>query len=366
MKKNKNAKELPINDRMYIRIILAIISLQFIIVASWVIIDCLNIEYTEKELIVSYGVNNAIDYKVSYKSSEFFPEGFIPKGTDYLSLLINSIDVKFSYEMYTSKLINANYTYSIESLLVKNYINDDSVSELLSKSEMIVPITNQQLGKTNQVNIDEHMTINYEKYNMDVLAFEENFNIDTDSYLLIRMNIENNSNLLGLNNKIKDNRVAEIKIPLGKEVVSISKTVAKNIQENIYEEHINKKDFNMTLFISAILMILASLPLFIISISRLLVIINVNNYIIQKRRCFRNNEDIIAEVESFPSLKNLEIIDLKTFDDLIDIEEELRRPILFNEVVKDLESWFIIIDDKMVFRYILKAKIDKKKSKLEK
>jgi hypothetical protein len=364
MKKNK--KELPVNDRLYIRIILAVISLQFIVVASWVIIDCLNTEYIEKELIVSYGVNNNVDYKVNYKSSDFFPEGYVPKGTDYLSVLINNIDINFSYEMYTSKLINTSYTYSIESLLIKNYINGESVSELLSKSEMLVPISNQQLGKTNQIIIDENIIINYEKYNMDVLEFEDNFDIDTDSYLLLRMNIENNSNLLGLNKKIKDNRIVELKIPLGREVISISKTIDKNIQENIYEEHIINKDFNMVLFISAILMILASLPLFIISISKLLVIINVSNYVRLKRRCFRNNNDIIAEVESLPSLKNVEIIDVKTFDDLTDIEEELKHPILFNEIVKDLESWFVIMDDKFAFRYILKAKIDKNKSKSEK
>jgi len=358
-----------INDRKYIRILLTIIYLLFIIIATWIIIDCFNNKYLETNEIMSYKIDNSIDYNVNYKKNEFYSEDYIPKGTHYLSTLINSIDINFYYTMKSSKLFNTNYSYSIESILVNNYIDGSKTSELLSRHDEIVPLINNQLSKTNEINIKEYVAIDYSKYNEEVLEFQEKFGIDTDSYILVRLTVKNDSNILDYNQKIIDNRHLELKVPLGKSVIYISKVTKDDIKNNICEEKITETDFNYILFIIAILMIIVSAPFLIISIASLFVIINVSGYIRSKRKYFRNNEDIIAEVETLPNLTKLEIIDVKTFDDLLDIEEELRKPILFNEIDKERESWFIIMDDKRAYRHILKAKIEKESfigKKLEK
>ena len=52
------------------------------------------------------------------------------------------------------------------------------------------------------------------------------------------------------------------------------------------------------------------------------------------------------------------IIEVKDFEDLVNIEEELRVPILFYELIHESESWFIITTSTQAYRYILKSHAD--------
>ena len=57
-------------------------------------------------------------------------------------------------------------------------------------------------------------------------------------------------------------------------------------------------------------------------------------------------------------LYGLKIIEVKEFDDLINIAEELRVPIWFYELSDKDESWFVITTSTQAYRYILKTNID--------
>ena len=48
----------------------------------------------------------------------------------------------------------------------------------------------------------------------------------------------------------------------------------------------------------------------------------------------------------------------KDFEDLVNIEEELRVPILFYELIHESESWFIITTSTQAYRYVLKSHAD--------
>ena len=360
MSKENIKKPISIQDQKYLRTILAILSLTFTIVALWIVVDSFNNKYTDKNLTLSYKVNSEIDYNVNYKENEFYSNDYVPSGTEYLSALINNVDIKLSYSMSSSKLMNSSYKYSVETIFVSNYVEGKKITELLKNSNELVPHIEHKLIRTSEVNIEEYVSIDYEKYNEEVLKFQNKFNIETDSYLLVRLNVENESTVFDVNKTINNGRSIELKIPLGKSVVSISKKLGNNISEHVYANNVVEADFNYVLFAMAIIILAFSLPLFVISVARLFVITNVTDYERLKRKYLKNNGDIIAEVESLPNLKGKEVINIKTFDDLVDIEEELRKPILFNEVVKDRESCFLVTDGDKAYRYVLKAKIEKK------
>ena len=52
----------------------------------------------------------------------------------------------------------------------------------------------------------------------------------------------------------------------------------------------------------------------------------------------------------------MKIVDVKNFDQLLDIEEEIRMPILFYETIPGEEGEFVILFDNMVYRYIISGK----------
>ena len=132
--------------------------------------------------------------------------------------------------------------------------------------------------------------------------------------------------------------------------MNITTKEIKGDSKNLYDEELVPKNMNRV-YINSILLII----LLIISISNKdRLIINKKTYYTKNyNKIIKNYSDIIVEVSTQPNLENLEILEIKNFDDLVDTEEELKSPILLYEIKKQKESWFIIIHNKYAYRYIL-------------
>ena len=72
-------------------------------------------------------------------------------------------------------------------------------------------------------------------------------------------------------------------------------------------------------------------------------------------KILKDYSEIIVEVSTpLEYDKSINVLDIKTFEDMVDIEEEIKSPILLYEIKKNHEAWFIIIKDEYMYRYILK------------
>ena len=67
-------------------------------------------------------------------------------------------------------------------------------------------------------------------------------------------------------------------------------------------------------------------------------------------RILKKYREIIVELEYKPSFEIKNVVDVKDFEELIDVEEEVRVPILFFE---DKDKFvFLIVEDNVVYRKI--------------
>ena len=64
--------------------------------------------------------------------------------------------------------------------------------------------------------------------------------------------------------------------------------------------------------------------------------------------------DIIVETTSPVNFNDYQVIHVKNFNEMIDLEEELHVPILYFEPAVGQESWFMLIHDKVLYKYDLK------------
>jgi hypothetical protein len=84
-------------------------------------------------------------------------------------------------------------------------------------------------------------------------------------------------------------------------------------------------------------------------------------YLKTLNKIMKDYSEVIIESSTNLNYDNLEILDIKTFDDMIDVEEELKSPIMLYEHIKNEESWFIVVNGNYAYRYILSSKnIDNK------
>ena len=147
-------------------------------------------------------------------------------------------------------------------------------------------------------------------------------------------------------------------MPLDKAVTDVTITGNEPVNKTITETIKGETNINYVLLIGAIIAAGISGVFGGISFYKLFKITNVSQYIVQQKRILKSYGDVIAEVTTKPDLYGLKIIEVKNFDDLINIEEELRVPILFYELYDKDESWFIITTSTQAYRYILKSNVD--------
>jgi hypothetical protein len=68
----------------------------------------------------------------------------------------------------------------------------------------------------------------------------------------------------------------------------------------------------------------------------------------------KNYDSIIANVNNLPEINELKKIEVSTFEELIDVYNEVRMPINYYQNEQKTESTFIIINDEIVWIYTLK------------
>ena len=80
------------------------------------------------------------------------------------------------------------------------------------------------------------------------------------------------------------------------------------------------------------------------------------------RKILVTYDSIIVNVEKIPSLVGLSVVDVTTFDELVDAQNEVRLPINFKEDKKKRIAKFVLVSNNLAWVYTLKEGVmeDKK------
>ena len=299
----------------------------------------------------NYKINRNIDYKVYLKPNDFYEEKFLPKNKQYTSELIDYIDIDLSYLFNGSKITNMNYDYDVSATIVGEYENTSSgKSEIWTKKYVILEKQTKQIFDTTSFDINQNLKINYNQYNKIVNDYKSKFRLSIDAYLKIKLNIKYKGTIQSTKDVISDTDNVELDIPLAKNAIKIDtkydKETEKNLIHNI-EELRNEKQA-----IIGVIILIFDIFVFISMFNKLF--INRKNYYEKiLNKILKDYAEIIVEVSNPINLNGLEVFDIKNFDDMIDLEEELKSPILLYETIKGKESVFIVVNDNYAYVYTL-------------
>ena len=347
-------KEKKISIQKFTKIFLGTLFLIVLIMSIWIIADCFKKTPDRTETVANYSSKPTIDYKVYLKPNKFYEQRYLTKDKKYISNIIDYIEVDFNYLFNSSKSIDYTYTYKVDLNVSSQYELNGSVAELWKKNYNIVPLktvsNNGMSVKTN-----EKIKIDYAKYDNLAKGFREEYGVVAETKLTVNIDVS-------INGKLGSDGMSEAKtitltMPLNKAVTDVSVLGDSATTKNITKDIKGETNVNYVLLIPAIFLALVSAPLTAITFYKLFKITNVSQYIVEQKKILKSYGDIIAEVTTKPDLLDLKIIEVKNFEDLINIEEELRVPIIFYELSGKDESWFIITSGTQAYRYILKSNI---------
>ncbi len=318
----------------------------------------IGITTSEKEIQdIAYDEKSNIDYKVYLKENEFFDKNYLEEDNQYIASLIDYVEANFVYELSTlEKGVKYNYTYkvlaevSVEDTKTKNSLYE--YKEELIEEKKNTANTNLKLILRQPIKID------YNKYNNLINKFIEIYDlVDYDANVTINMYVNILDEKGEASNKTMP--VMTLKIPLTTKTMAIdieSKEV--NATNPSTSSAIDRRGY---IFISIVLLMVD----FVI-IRKLIIFIKDTKdeeaiYNMKLRKIMISYGSYVQKLNSEFNFKGYQIVDIKLFEDLLQIRETINKPILMAEEDDPMETYFFIPAHETVYMYEIKPGTFKEK-----
>lgn len=302
-----------------------------------------NIVYTE---------NSSLDYKVYLKPNDFFSTRYLEKNNQYIASLIEYIEADFAYELEASEEnIECKYTYKIVAEVnVKDKVNHNSLykftDELIEEKEL-------SFNTKTKLKINEPIKIDYNRYNDIVNRFVSMYDLNnSNSTVTVNMYV----NLIDdtESNSAEGLPAISLTIPL------TTKTMAIDFESN----EVNASEKSVCTTIDSGKYLFGAAVLFIIDIILVIKLIRFikdtkdekSVYKMRLRKIMSNYGSYIQKLNNeFIFDDDYQILEIKSFEDLLQVRETINKPILMTEKILAMETYFFIPSEKNVYVYELKA-----------
>lgn len=296
----------------------------------------------------------SVDDTVTLKENNYYKEAYLKNQNKYITALIDKIRLDFNYALSISDEIDYDVSYYVDSLL---YIYEiDHPENILWKSdEVLVDEKNIDSSSKNTLKLNESVEIDYNKYDQQVKDFIKSYTLLTDSKLRVNLHFLMKSVDSNYSDDFNYEKVVTVEIPMNEQTISIEKS---NDKSNSIVLTQSSKTFNIYsfiyLFLGLAFLVVASIFLFKLFVLLRDYISNTTPYQKTLNKILSTYDHLIVNSATYPDIDELNLIEVTTFDELLDAQEELRVPIIHYEIVKHKKSIFVIINNNSVIAYYLK------------
>lgn len=309
---------------------------------------------THKEKL-SYDEKGNIDYTVCLKQNDFYEDKCISNNMTYVASLINNINLTYNYSLNINKDILAknNFEYEVTAKLVIQ--NNEDMTSFYEKDYTILSRNkNDLLKKDNKVIINKSFDIDYNYYNNIATSFKSQYGVDSVSYLEVYFNVYND-----INNQynIPNASASSIKIPLSQKSIQIK--IDSKEANNRDNKVVYTNEFSITnliyIVLSIISLLLSTVPL--IKVIRLMSKLGSNqtNYDKFISKILKEYDRLVAETRSLPSFDKYNVMKISSFEELLDVRDNLKLPIMYYNVTAHQKAYFYIVYGDNLYLYTVKS-----------
>ena len=306
---------------------------------------------------IEYTENSAIDYQVQYPETEFFETPVLGEDQAYISSLIQGILADFHYEMHMdSTNVGFDYSYCITAMM--EVADKNTGNPFYTVEEQLLPCKQATSTGGNQVRIDERAKVDFRHFNEIAKRFVSVYNLkNTSSTLTVTLNVkvlstcdqfaENNENVYS----------TSVHIPLNEETMSIHLTSSAPATESkvlACETLVNKQIFLVMGYVASGLALLLALGMVVFAHMTKNEDIT---YTAKIRRLLNSYSSYIQRMDGDFDDQGYQVLNIKTFDELLGIRDTLQAPILMTENRDQTMSRFLIPSDAGLL-YVYEVKVD--------
>ena len=305
------------------------------------------------EVYVNYQDNSDVIYKVYLHKNDIYESNYLDMNDKYISGLVDNIDISFKYNSLYDKDISGYYGYKVDAKLITY---KDDINDILWSNDY--QILNKKINVLNNnfrnINVNDNVIIDYDKYRDELNKFKNNYNIDINGYLEVSFIIDEHLNFRDISNVIDDDKVLKVLIPLSSDVFKID-IIDNNKKNGRYSDYSKREDVNYLLLVLGSINLSIGISFFAL-VLRDIIITSRNNNIYDKKlkKIIKENDVILVKVKQFYNKKKYNLIYLDSFEELLSVYKKVKNPISYKEIKKGEETIFLMtnLDDAWIYRLI--------------
>lgn len=313
--------------------------------------------YSDKESVVNYNETGDIDYKVYLKDNSFYSDKYLGKDMQYVASLIDRININYKFDMKTDNNLNFNYKYNIKADLLITDPNDNN--KILYKKSNVLVSDKKNKGTLSNFMVNDSVNIKYDEYNSYVNAFKKTYALSVKSKLIVTMEVTTEAKSKILKEDFNKVNKLSLAIPLSEQTVDIGiDTSSINNAGTLDKNYISQIKKPVVLVLGLIVGIL-SLALLYISLYTLFSgRSKIDVYKTTISKILKEYDRAIVTSKSIDSIIEEEhnVIKVESIDELLDAHDTTGQPILYSELVPNDVSCFMILDDKLLYKLIIRRK----------
>ena len=302
---------------------------------------------------INYNETSNLDYKVYLKENNFYDTNYLGKNKVYIANLIDNIEVNFRYNYYIEEPTNVDFNYSIVAKLT---IDDGtSKNNYFEKEYELLSNKRFELKSGKNYNLDEKVKIDYAYYNGLANSFKQQYGVDTTSNLTVYLKVNKKTDIESSQNNY-ENSIMYVKIPLSEKAINIELNYQDINNSNYIIQETDSKVDNIIFGILATLTFIAAL-VFAIQIIRLLTLLRGKKSIYDKyiEKILNEYDRLIVENGTGPNLNDCKVIKISKFEELLDVRDNLKLPIMYYVVTKHTKCCFYIKHNDDLYLLTIKA-----------
>ena len=305
---------------------------------------------------MSYEQKASIDYKVTLLPGNPFETGNLSAVNSYIADYIDDISTDFIYDYKVGKDSDIEYSYYVNAIMELKSDKDGQVHS--RRVDTLIPEITDTLENTKELNFKQNVNLDYNYFNNLAKNFSTSVNnehgIEITGYLYLEMHLNVITNNKEFSAPLVRDEVIKVEIPLLSTQVKAAMVNSINKKDSYKEHEAATLISKSSLFVAISLWIVDIIFLLLVCSFIMKSTPKKSNYMRVRNNLLKEYDNVIVNSKNDPNFKGYNVINCASFQELLDAQKVLNKPIIYNEYIKNQKSMFIIINDKDVYRYILK------------
>lgn len=354
MRRKNKARKIKIRRSVrnaYIAILLIIMVLSIFILQS-----SFNSEKNKafiKTNIYEYNNRYLYSYDVNMLENAYIDNDSVPDKDVYVTDLMDTVNINMTYAYEANQSSEIEYNYRIIGNLEATYSRDGEDQKVWKKTDVIVP-TKDLSVTSNKAEINENFELDIKDKIQMVKNFQEELGIQVQTKYTVLLEISTKTNILGQD--VINTYSPDIVFDITSKTTTISTTTENTAKPQIVTKMVQEEnEFSQVKAIFGSVIFVAALITLIVLLIKTRNNNTVRNeYKIELNKILKGCDEKIVEVNSRIDTSGQGLVDVREFDEVLKVSEELFKPILYWNNEKEEESWFCVLGNNMIYRFVLK------------